>query len=101
MRERPRPVADPRRLHKREAPHCGRDGCRCTHSDGCEYGWIEAGAYTDAVTLQTYSPVEPCPVCRPEATARRIEGSRPEPDPPPAPSEPRQLTADDLQLELP
>lgn len=75
MRDRPLPVVDPRRLHRRETLHCGRLACRCTHTDGCEYGWIEGTPYTDDVTLQTYRPVEPCPVCRPEATARRIEGS--------------------------
>lgn len=41
---------------------CDRPGCPCTHTGGCEAGWIEHklrkhGRTTDAV--------RPCPVCRP------------------------------------
>lgn len=46
--------------------HCGRAGCRCTHTEGCDRGWVDVPSYTDPRTLQTYSPVAPCPVCRPE-----------------------------------
>lgn len=27
----------------RSGQHCGRDSCRCTHTDGCEGGWVEVG----------------------------------------------------------
>lgn len=59
----------------RDHNHCGRAGCRCTHSDGCDHGWIDGLSYTDPVTLQTYRPVEPCPVCRPEYAERLMKGS--------------------------
>jgi hypothetical protein len=67
---------NPDRLNRRDRGHCGRAACRCTHTDGCDHGWLDTEPYTDPVTLQTYAPVEPCPVCRPEATERRVKGSR-------------------------
>lgn len=61
---------DPRRVKLRAPNHCGRDGCRCTHTEGCDHGWVEMPVYTDAVTKQAYTPVQPCPVCRPEPYQR-------------------------------
>ncbi|MCW2601839.1 MAG: hypothetical protein JWM02_3668 [Frankiales bacterium] len=34
--------------------HCKRSSCRCTHTDGCSYGWLE----------QKDGAIH-CPVCRP------------------------------------
>ena len=57
--------------------HCGRAGCLCTHTHGCECGWIWT-EYVDEkiikrnnsgardVIRQTYQGVYPCPVCDPE-----------------------------------
>lgn len=72
----PPPQLDPRRVALRTPGHCGRGECRCTHTEGCEFGWVEMPAYTDPVTKQTYQPVQPCPVCRPESYARLREESR-------------------------
>lgn len=63
---------DPRRVAKRDTGHCGRRGCTCTHTEGCDHGWLDTTPYTDEVTKQTYAPVEPCPVCRPEAVERML-----------------------------
>lgn len=68
--DRPQPEPDPARLRRREREHCGRDACRCTHTEGCDRGWVDMPAYVDPVTKQTYAPVQPCPVCRPESWAR-------------------------------
>lgn len=38
--------------------HCGRQGCQCTHTEGCEGGWIE---------LADGSAVAACQWCRPTA----------------------------------
>lgn len=67
--------------------HCGREGCPCTHS--CDHGWLEGKPYTHR-GVQYTAPQEPCPICRPEATARLREGSTTvaEPPPPPQPSPP-------------
>lgn len=64
------PAPDPRRVDRREGPHCQRRGCPCTHTEGCDHGWIEQPTYTDPVTKQTYTPVAPCPACRPEPHQR-------------------------------
>lgn len=56
-----------RRDGLRDVGHCGRAGCRCTHTEGCDHGWVDMPAYTDPVTKQGYAPVAPCPVCRPES----------------------------------
>lgn len=56
--------------------HCGITKCECTHTQGCEFGWIY-GTETDRkvaksrdgqtiVTEQKYEVVSPCPNCRPE-----------------------------------
>ncbi len=67
--DREPPAPDPRRVERRDRNHCGRD-CRCTHTEGCDRGWVAMPAYTDPVTKQTYEPVAPCPMCRPESYAR-------------------------------
>lgn len=65
------PAPDPRRVARRERNHCGRaTGCTCTHTEGCDHGWLELPAYTDEITKQTYHPVQPCPACRPEHYTR-------------------------------
>lgn len=74
LRESTRPT-NPAGIARRDRGHCGRSGCRCTHTHGCDHGWVQLPSYTDPKTLQTYSPVGPCPVCRPEATARQVQGS--------------------------
>lgn len=40
-----------------------RAGCRCTHTDPCEYGWIETKLIKDG---REYDAVKPCPICRPD-----------------------------------
>jgi len=47
--------------------HCGDHYCRCTHDNGCEFGWIDTGS----------SSVEPCPICRP-GKIRQIDETRPQ-----------------------
>lgn len=75
--------------------HCGREGCRCTHTEGCDHGWIEGKPYTHR-GVRYAAPQEPCPACRPEAHERMLSGSiTPPPPPPPAPPSP-----DDLPPEL-
>lgn len=53
--------------------HCRRSNCRCTHTYPCDHGWIEAP--TAARNGQTYNRTVPCPVCRPELTARIDEAA--------------------------
>ena len=65
--------ANPERVARRASGHCGRRDCRCTHTEGCDHGWIELPSYTDPVTGQTYTPVGPCPVCRHELYTRQAE----------------------------
>jgi hypothetical protein len=43
--------------------HCRRPGCRCSHDNGCEFGWVDTGDST----------VVPCPSCRPEQIQTHIE----------------------------
>ena len=57
--------------------HCYRTGCICTHTDGCEYGWIWI-EYVDEkvikrntsgardVIRRKYDGVYPCPICDPD-----------------------------------
>jgi hypothetical protein len=59
----PPPPAPPERRDwgaDREA-HCGRQGCGCTHDNGCFKGWVDhlPGAHG------AYDFVEPCRNCRP------------------------------------
>lgn len=68
----PAPAA--RHIGLRERGHCGREACRCTHTDGCDFGWVEMPPYTEHQV--TYRPVAPCPVCRPESYQRLHAGSR-------------------------
>lgn len=42
-------------------PHCGRPGCRCTHTAPCVAGWIETTL--DAGGRETEA-AKPCPTCR-------------------------------------
>lgn len=54
--------------------HCRRRGCPCTHTDGCDYGWVPMPPREQHGI--TYEQVAPCPVCRPDAAdrlAQRIE----------------------------
>ena len=55
--------------------HCRRINCRCTHTDGCERGWIwteyidrqEKKVNDEIVVVQkVYEGVLFCPVCDPE-----------------------------------
>lgn len=50
--------------------HCGRRGCRCTHTNGCDHGWVDLPDRKHPRTLLTYPTVAPCPVCRPESWER-------------------------------
>lgn len=56
--------------------HCGNSLCHCTHSYGCEKGWIWR-KYTEEklvklpngeskVVSETYEGVQPCPNCDPD-----------------------------------
>lgn len=67
---------DPRRVQLRPTAHCGRKHCRCTHTEGCDHGWVEMPDYVDPVTKQTYTPVQRCPICRPEHYQRVAAESR-------------------------
>lgn len=40
--------------------HCPWPGCNCTHSAGCDRGWIDADPLSD----MGYPAVTRCPVCR-------------------------------------
>lgn len=77
--------------------HCGRPGCRCTHTENCDHGWIEGQPYTHR-GVRYAAPQEPCPACRPEAAARVIMGSivpaEPQPVANPEPLSPADLWAD-------
>jgi hypothetical protein len=42
----------------RPGRHCGREACRCTHTQGCEAGWLDA-----PVTKDGYQQVRPCGAC--------------------------------------
>lgn len=66
---------DPGRAARFPRGHCGRPGCRCTHTEGCDYGWMEGGEpYTQRGVVYA-APVEPCPACRPEAATRMLADS--------------------------
>jgi hypothetical protein len=72
--------------------HCRRAGCQCTHTDGCDGGWIEvapAEAPDPVLFGEQEAPavedqggrVRPCPMCRPTvveivdaASTRRAAG---------------------------
>lgn len=54
--------------------NCGRRYCRCTHSDGCEYGWIDMPPLVRG--KHAYERVAPCPVCRPESALRVYENKK-------------------------
>jgi hypothetical protein len=41
----------------RTGQHCGPQACKCTHTDGCDGGWID----------QESGQVAPCPRCKPRA----------------------------------
>jgi hypothetical protein len=56
--------------------HCGNSGCICTHTQGCERGWI-FGKYTEdkvvklsngihSTVTETFEGVSPCPICDPD-----------------------------------
>ena len=45
--------------------HCGQPWCRCTHTLGCEFGWIDANT----------AAVRPCPTCHP-SKARHPDETR-------------------------
>jgi hypothetical protein len=44
--------------------HCGDSSCICTHTSGCEKGWI-LGKYLDEKNVE-YEAVSPCPICDPD-----------------------------------
>lgn len=57
--------------------HCGRTGCGCTHTHGCEKGWIWTEYLDEQVVVRNtsgardvirrkYEGVYPCSVCDPE-----------------------------------
>ena len=55
--------------------HCGRAGCRCTHTENCERGWIFITYKSkdkkringkEIVVEKEYEGVQFCPVCDPE-----------------------------------
>lgn len=65
--------------------HCGKIGCDCTHTQGCEHGWI-FGKEPDRKIVHTkdggtkvvetiYEVVWPCMNCQPEK-ARIFANSR-------------------------
>ena len=56
--------------------HCGSSGCICTHTDGCDKGWI-LGKFNDekivklssgvkSTVTETFEGVSPCPMCDPD-----------------------------------
>lgn len=56
--------------------HCGVRNCPCTHTHGCERGWIFVEYYdekivktkaglTDTIKIK-YDGVTPCPMCSPD-----------------------------------
>lgn len=53
--------------------HCRRQRCRCTHNYPCDHGWIE-GPVVER-NGQSYTRAVPCPVCKPELTARLDEAA--------------------------
>jgi hypothetical protein len=44
--------------------HCGNTGCICTHTLGCEKGWIYV-KHLDEKYVE-YEGVSPCPICDPD-----------------------------------
>ena len=56
--------------------HCGKSSCSCTHSFGCEFGWIwgiekerkvsRRPNGEEVVVVKQYDVVRPCPNCLPE-----------------------------------
>ena len=56
--------------------HCGVTGCICTHTQGCERGWIYGKYNEDKVVklpngvhstvTETFEGVSPCPICDPD-----------------------------------
>lgn len=73
------------RVEPRLGTPCHRPHCVCTHTDGCEAGWIEVqpDPEPDPVLFGEQQPylssdvgrVRPCPICRP-AVAEIIENGR-------------------------
>ena len=56
--------------------HCGTSNCICTHTQGCEKGWI-LGKFTEdkivklpnginSTVTETFEGVSPCPMCDPD-----------------------------------
>jgi hypothetical protein len=56
--------------------HCGVSGCICTHTLGCDKGWI-LGKFTEdkvvklsngisSTRTETFEGVSPCPMCDPD-----------------------------------
>ena len=44
--------------------HCGNTGCMCTHTHGCERGWVY-GKHYDERNVE-YEGVTPCAMCDPD-----------------------------------
>jgi len=44
--------------------HCGNASCECTHTHGCEKGWVY-GKHLDEKFVE-YEAVSPCPNCDPD-----------------------------------
>lgn len=61
---------------RRDTGHCGRAGCPCTHTEGCDHGWIELPPTTNPETGITYDRVTHCPICHAVAVDKDRRESR-------------------------
>jgi hypothetical protein len=58
------------RTGMRDSGHCGRAGCRCTHTAPCDHGWLDSPPLHNPDTGIEYEQVAPCTICRPDAADR-------------------------------
>lgn len=89
---------DPSRATRFPRGHCGRAGCRCTHTEGCDHGWVDMPPRE--LNGQRYTEVAPCPICRPDAMDRMMAGSTTVPELQLVRENPTQLVPEDLPPEL-
>lgn len=61
----PKPFEPVRADPNRPGAHCGRTGCLCTHTEGCDGGWIEV----PPSQVGYEAPVTACATCKPHAAA--------------------------------